>query len=95
MQFAFLFEIHSEKEKTILVSVLILVDFDAGVETSTSGPVVSSGPPLGAVRLAQEKMFRAKRGNSNSNCLIFISQKYLDRQAFYKICKNWSDKDEF
>lgn len=85
MQFVFLLEIHSEKIKLILVPVLILIDFDAGVEASTSGPVLSSGPPLGEVRLAQEKICRAKSDNSKSNCLIFISKKYLERQAFYKI----------
>jgi hypothetical protein len=37
------------------------------------------------VRLAQEKICRAKSDNSKSNCLIFISKKYLERQAFYKI----------
>lgn len=85
MQFVFLLEIHSEKVKLILVSVLMLVDFDAGDENSTSGPVVSSGPPLGEVRLAQYKMLRTKSGNNNSNCLIFIFQKYLERQFFFKI----------
>ena len=73
MQFVFLLEIHSEKVKLILVSVLILVVFDAGVETSTSGPVLSSGPPFGEVRLAQEKICRTRRGNNNSNCLFLIS----------------------
>jgi hypothetical protein len=37
------------------------------------------------VRLAQYKMLRTKSGNNNSNCLIFIFQKYLERQFFFKI----------
>jgi len=73
MQLDFLLEIHSEKVKLILVFVLILVDFDAGNETSTSGPALSSGPPFGEVRLAQEKICRARKGNNNNNCFFFIS----------------------
>lgn len=73
MHFVFFVDIHSEKVKLILVFVFILVALEAGVETSTSGPVLSSGPPLGAVRLAQERSSSDSRGdNNNSNRLIFI-----------------------
>lgn len=56
MHFTFFVEIHSENVNSILVLVLMLVALDAGTDKNTSGPDLSSGPPLGGVRLAQEKI---------------------------------------